>query len=123
MHNESYLTQALYQVLGAYNKTTSVFESPEGLLDNVCFKQGGIGAVGNPGPQGAKGFQVSYLKSTLIIFFFFFNLAGSSLLVYVCLCDTLQGIKGALGDPGLPGPTGIRGEFGERVSLTRVPPY
>lgn len=30
----------------------------------------------------------------------------------------LQGVKGALGDAGLPGPTGIRGEFGERVSLT-----
>lgn len=29
----------------------------------------------------------------------------------------MQGVKGALGDPGLPGPTGIRGEFGERVSL------
>lgn len=27
-----------------------------------------------------------------------------------------QGVKGALGDPGLPGPTGIRGGFGERVS-------
>lgn len=32
----------------------------------------------------------------------------------------LQGVKGALGDPGLPGPTGIRGEFGDRVSLTCV---
>lgn len=28
----------------------------------------------------------------------------------------IQGVKGALGDPGLPGPTGIRGGFGERVS-------
>ncbi len=29
---------------------------------------------------------------------------------------SIQGVKGALGDPGLPGPTGIRGGFGERVS-------
>lgn len=29
---------------------------------------------------------------------------------------SLKGIKGALGDPGLPGPTGLRGGFGERVS-------
>lgn len=36
------------------------------------------------------------------------------------VCRVLQGVKGALGDPGLPGPTGIRGEFGERVSLTCV---
>lgn len=35
---------------------------------------------------------------------------------YVCV--SIQGIKGALGDPGLPGPTGIRGGFGERVSDT-----
>lgn len=34
------------------------------------------------------------------------------------MCDALQGVKGGLGDPGLPGPTGIRGEFGDRVSLT-----
>lgn len=33
----------------------------------------------------------------------------------MCVCDAPQGVKGALGDPGLPGPTGIRGEFGERV--------
>lgn len=33
---------------------------------------------------------------------------------------SLKGVKGALGDPGLPGPTGIRGEFGERVSIMCV---
>lgn len=36
------------------------------------------------------------------------------------VCGALQGVKGSLGDPGLPGPTGIRGEFGERVGLTCV---
>lgn len=35
-----------------------------------------------------------------------------------CVCHVLQGGKGALGDPGLPGPTGIRGQFGDRVSWT-----
>lgn len=29
----------------------------------------------------------------------------------------LQGVSGGLGDPGLPGPTGLRGEFGDRVSV------
>lgn len=93
---------------------------PVGLHDNVCFQQGGIGPVGNPGPQGVKGFQVSCMTSPVIIIFFilFFKLAVSSLVV--CVCHVLQGVKGALGDPGLPGPTGIRGEFGERVSLTCV---
>lgn len=75
------------------------------------------------GLREPKAFRSVTSNQPSLSFFFFFNLAGSSLLVYVCLCDTLQGIKGALGDPGLPGPTGIRGEFGERVSLTRVPPY
>lgn len=33
---------------------------------------------------------------------------------------SVQGVKGAIGDPGLPGPTGIRGGFGERVSEKSV---
>lgn len=28
-----------------------------------------------------------------------------------------QGVSGGIGDPGLPGPTGLRGEFGDRVSF------
>lgn len=43
---------------------------------------------------------------------------SSLLICSLCVCDALQGVKGALGDPGLPGPTGIRGEYGERVRLT-----
>lgn len=72
--------------------------------------------MGNPGPQGVKGFQVSCMESLIISLscclkkIFLVNLD--------CACHVLQGVKGALGDPGLPGPTGIRGEFGERVSLT-----
>lgn len=92
---------------------------PIGLHDNVCFLQGGIGPVGNPGPQGVKGFQVSCVTSQVLISSSsFFFLISSELTGCVCVGHILQGVKGALGDPGLPGPTGIRGEFGERVSLT-----
>lgn len=66
--------------------------------------------MGNPGPQGIKGFQVGRLSATVSIFLHF------SRLLTACLCVTLQGVKGGLGDPGLPGPTGIRGDFGDRVS-------
>lgn len=45
----------------------------------------------------------------------FCTLVGS---LTACLRVPLQGVKGGLGDPGLPGPTGIRGEFGDRVSST-----
>lgn len=41
---------------------------PVGLHGDVCFQQGGIGPVGNPGPQGIKGFQVSRLSALVSIF-------------------------------------------------------
>lgn len=65
--------------------------------------------MGNPGPQGIKGFQVNRTSSLVSV-----SLHPSGQLTS---CDALQGVKGGLGDPGLPGPTGIRGEFGDRVSL------
>lgn len=68
--------------------------------------------MGNPGPQGGKGYQVRVASKSL------FLKISSLLICSVCVCDALQGAKGALGDPGLPGPTGIRGEYGERVRLT-----
>lgn len=68
--------------------------------------------MGNPGPQGIKGFQVGRRSAVVSICLHF------SRLLTACLRVTLQGVKGGLGDPGLPGPTGIRGEFGDRVSLT-----
>lgn len=36
---------------------------PVSLHENVCFQQGGIGPVGNLGPQGIKGFQVNHMSS------------------------------------------------------------
>lgn len=38
--------------------------------DNFCFQQGAIGPLGNPGPQGVKGFQVSCMTTPIIISFF-----------------------------------------------------
>jgi len=90
----------------------------------VSFQQGGIGPAGNPGPQGVKGFQVSCIKSLIIIISMIIMLfLGVFLVKYwlcVCVrvCHVLQGVKGGLGDPGLPGPTGLRGEFGDRVSFS-----
>lgn len=40
---------------------------PVGLRGNVCFQQGGIGPVGNPGPQGIKGFQVNRVSSLVSV--------------------------------------------------------
>lgn len=74
--------------------------------------------MGNAGSQGVKGFQVSCTTLSTIIRLFFYIFLVNSLAVCVCFCHELQGVSGSLGDPGLPGPTGIRGEFGERVSVT-----
>lgn len=41
---------------------------PVGLHGNVSFQQGGIGPVGNPGPQGIKGFQVNRMSSLVSVF-------------------------------------------------------
>lgn len=59
-----------------------------------------------------KGFQVSANAIT----FSFVAFVTISLIGHFTEFHVPQGITGTLGDPGLPGPTGVRGEFGERVS-------
>lgn len=116
-HNESCLTQALLLCVLFSSLTLCLFY---GMVLSVrwqsLFSTGRHRTSGKPRASGSERLsgQPHDIKRTV-----FKNLQFAHK-VCVCVCDALQGVKGALGDPGLPGPTGIRGEFGERVRTTCV---
>lgn len=91
---------------------------PSGITWQCLFPTGGYWTSRQPRASGSERLpgQLHDITNHYQLFFCFF--LNYELTRRLCVCHVLQGVKGALGDPGLPGPTGIRGEFGERVSLT-----
>lgn len=55
-----------YSFLDVHDRDTSGVALLGRWLDGICFQQGGIGPVGNPGPQGVKGYQVSVTAKSLL---------------------------------------------------------
>lgn len=76
--------------MSSTEEQTLVF--PVDLHGNVGFQQGGIGPVGNPGPQGVKGFQVSHPSPPVSI-----SLHISRELTALMLAMLCRGLKEAWG--------------------------
>lgn len=85
LHNDSYLAQALYQVLGTYNKTTTVFlKALEVYFTVSVSNREALEQWATLGLREPKAFRsVTSNQPSSSIFFTFSNLAGSSLLVCV----------------------------------------